>query len=197
MSGSRTHRYFSSRLRRCVSTIRARMRTALRCAAHPQMLPGEQEGELEDEPLTVALLLIAWGARDLGGVRLGLCGPVLVIPGGGSASSDSRGAVVIPGAGTVPSPAALQDTRARSKRKRACSSPVMAAPVVCRHPCGATNLIAEPVVPGDAIRQSNRPRGARHREREHHRQRPGAIRERPLHRFDGREEPVGGHPIAE
>lgn len=28
-------------------------------------------------------------------------GPVLVIPGGGSASSDSRGAVVIPGIGTV------------------------------------------------------------------------------------------------
>ena len=28
-------------------------------------------------------------------------GPVLVIPGGGSGSSDSRGAIVIPGAGTV------------------------------------------------------------------------------------------------
>ena len=66
-------------------------------------------------------------------------GPVLVIPRGGSGMSDSRGAAVIPGIGMVYfGPSVHREPGARSKRKKACSSRVMAAPVVFRHPCGGT-----------------------------------------------------------
>jgi hypothetical protein len=65
-------------------------------------------------------------------------GPVLVIP-GGSHSYDTRGAVVIPGVGTVSSGlSVLQETGARSKRRRACWLRAMAARAVCRRPFGAT-----------------------------------------------------------
>ena len=67
-------------------------------------------------------------------------GPVLVMPGGGSGISNSRGAVVIPDVGTVYFGAyrMIGSVGQRSKRRTACSSRAMAAPVVCRRPCGAT-----------------------------------------------------------
>ena len=66
-------------------------------------------------------------------------GPVLVLPGAGSGSYDTRGAIVIPGVGTVYSdPIASQEPGAHSKRTRACSSRVMAARVGCRCQYAAT-----------------------------------------------------------
>ena len=64
-------------------------------------------------------------------------GPVFVMACGGSGTSNSLGAVVIPDAGTVSIPIACRDA-ARSRRRMACWWRPMAARGVCRRPHAAT-----------------------------------------------------------
>ena len=66
-------------------------------------------------------------------------GPVFVMACGGSGTSNSLGAVAIPGAGTVYSiPIACRDAAARSRRRTACWWPRMAARSVWRRPYAET-----------------------------------------------------------
>ena len=61
-------------------------------------------------------------------------GPVLVMPGNGSAGSNSRCGGDSGGTSTL-APSRRQGRGGRSMRRKACWLRPMAAPVVCRHPC--------------------------------------------------------------